>query len=95
MANSVDPDQTAPLGAVWSGSTLLVSMLKLVLDVSIYMQQMSSADDTFKCIFCSRQRFNKFFLQNFVNMYILYLALEAHMKELSLLQVFDGKQNIA
>ena len=22
MANSEDPDQTAPLGAVWSGSTL-------------------------------------------------------------------------
>ena len=22
MANSVDPDQTVPLGAVWSGSTL-------------------------------------------------------------------------
>ena len=22
MANSADPDQTAPLGAVWSGSTL-------------------------------------------------------------------------
>ena len=22
MTNSVDPDQTAPLGAVWSGSTL-------------------------------------------------------------------------
>ena len=22
MANSVNPDQTAPLGAVWSGSTL-------------------------------------------------------------------------
>ena len=22
MANSVDPDQTAPRGAVWSGSTL-------------------------------------------------------------------------
>ena len=22
MENSVDPDQTAPLGAVWSGSTL-------------------------------------------------------------------------
>ena len=22
MANSVDPDQTAPSGAVWSGSTL-------------------------------------------------------------------------
>ena len=24
IANSVDPDQTAPLGAVWSGSALLV-----------------------------------------------------------------------
>ena len=24
MANSVDPDQTAPLGAVWSGSALFV-----------------------------------------------------------------------
>ena len=23
-ANSVDPDQTAPIGAVWSGSTKLV-----------------------------------------------------------------------
>ena len=22
MANSIDPDQTAPLGAVWSGSAL-------------------------------------------------------------------------
>ena len=27
FANSVDPDQTAPLGAVWSGSTLFTSML--------------------------------------------------------------------
>ena len=24
MANSVDPEQTVPLGAVWSGSTLFV-----------------------------------------------------------------------
>ena len=24
MANNVDPDQTAPLGAVWSGSALFV-----------------------------------------------------------------------
>ena len=24
IANSVDPDQTAPLGAVWSGSALFV-----------------------------------------------------------------------
>ena len=27
MANSVDPDQTAPLGAVCSGSTLFASIL--------------------------------------------------------------------
>ena len=29
MANSVDPDQTAPIGAVWPGSTLLASILNL------------------------------------------------------------------
>ena len=28
--NSVDPDQTAPIGAVWSGSTLFVSVLNFV-----------------------------------------------------------------
>ena len=27
MANSVDPDQTAPIGAACSGSTLFVSIL--------------------------------------------------------------------
>ena len=27
MTNSVDPDQTAPIGAVCSGSTLFISML--------------------------------------------------------------------
>ena len=26
QANSVDPDQTAPLGAVWSGSTLFAKI---------------------------------------------------------------------
>ena len=26
MANSVDPDQTAPVGAVWSGSTLFAQI---------------------------------------------------------------------
>ena len=30
MANSVDPDQTAPVGAVCSGSTLFASMLIFV-----------------------------------------------------------------
>ena len=27
--NRVDPDQTAPVGAVWSGSTMFASMLML------------------------------------------------------------------
>ena len=29
MANSVDPDQTAPIGTVCSGSTLFASILNL------------------------------------------------------------------
>ena len=29
LTNSVDPDQTAPIGAVCSGSTLFASILKL------------------------------------------------------------------
>ena len=34
MANSVDPDQTTPIGAVCSGSTLFASILKFVSNVS-------------------------------------------------------------
>ena len=30
MANSVDPDQTAPIGAVCSGSTLCASILNFI-----------------------------------------------------------------
>ena len=41
MANSVDPDQTAPVGAVCSGSTLFASILKLVSNV----RQLFAADD--------------------------------------------------
>ena len=33
MANSVDPDQTAPIGAVCSGSTLFAFILKIVSNV--------------------------------------------------------------
>ena len=46
MANSVDPDQAAPIGAVYSGSTLFASTLN-----SSVMQQTTSADDIFRCIF--------------------------------------------
>ena len=51
MANSVDSDQTAPKGAVCSGSTLFASMLNLSVMLGNYLQQMTTADDIFKCIF--------------------------------------------
>ena len=51
MANSVDPDQTAPKGAVWSGSTLIAPILNLSVMLGNYLQQTTSADDIFRCIF--------------------------------------------
>ena len=51
MANSVDPDQTAPIGAVCSGSTLFASILKSSVMLGNYLQQMTSADNIFRCIF--------------------------------------------
>ena len=51
MANSVDSDQAAPIGAVCSGSTLFASILKLVSNV----RQLFAADDF------SRQHFQMHF----------------------------------
>ena len=51
MANSVDPDQTAPIGAVCSWSTLFASILNLSVMLGNFLQQMTSADEIFKCIF--------------------------------------------
>ena len=51
MANSVDPDQTAPIGAVCSGSTLFASLLNSSVMLGNYLQQTTSADDIFRCIF--------------------------------------------
>ena len=51
MANSVDPDQTAPIGAVYYGSTLLASILNSSVILGNYLQQTTSADDIFRCIF--------------------------------------------
>ena len=45
MANSVDPDQTAPIGAVCSGSTLFASILNSSIMLGNYLQQTTSADD--------------------------------------------------
>ena len=51
MAKSVEPEQTAPIGAVCSGSTLFASILNLSVMLGNYLQQTSSADDIFRCIF--------------------------------------------
>ena len=47
----MDPDQTAPIGAVCSGSTLFASILDLSVMLGNYLQQTTSADDIFRCIF--------------------------------------------
>ena len=54
MAESVDPDQTAPIGAVGSGSTLFASILDSSVMLGNYMKQTTSADDIFRCIFSWR-----------------------------------------
>ena len=51
MANSVDTDQTAPIGAVCSGSTLFACILNSSVMLGNYLQKTTSADDIFKCIF--------------------------------------------
>ena len=58
MANSVDPDQTAPIGAVCSGSTLFASILNSSVMLGNYLQQTTSADDIFRCIFLGALRVN-------------------------------------
>ena len=59
MTNSVDPDQTAPIGAVCSLSTLLASILNSLVMLGEYLQQTTSADDIFRCIFLGALRVNK------------------------------------
>ena len=51
MANSVDPDQTAPIGALCSGSTLFASIPNSSVKLGKYLQQATSANDIFRCIF--------------------------------------------
>ena len=51
MSNSVDPDQTAPIGAVCSWSTLFASMLNSSVMLGNYLQQRISADVIFQMHF--------------------------------------------
>ena len=51
MANGVDPDQTAPIGAICSGSTLFASICTSSVMLGKDSQQTTPADDIFRCIF--------------------------------------------
>ena len=51
MANSVDPDQTAPIGAVCCLPTLFASKPNSSAMLGNSLQQTTSADDIFRCIF--------------------------------------------
>ena len=53
MANSVAPDQTAPIGSV---SMLFASLLNSSVMLGNYLQQTTSADDKFCYIFPNFQR---------------------------------------
>ena len=54
MTNSVDQDQTAPIGAVRSGSTIFASILKFISNVRQLLAETTSADINFRCIFSWR-----------------------------------------
>ena len=49
MANGVDQDH--PIGTVCSGSTLFAYILNSSVLLGNYLQQKTSADDIFRCIF--------------------------------------------
>ena len=51
MANSVDPDQTASIGAVCSWSTLFFSIINSSVMLGKYFQQTTSADVIFQMHF--------------------------------------------
>ena len=50
----MDPDKTAISGAVCSGSTLFASILNSSVMLGNYLQQTTSADNIFRCIFFLR-----------------------------------------
>ena len=47
----MDPDQAAPIGAVCSGTMLFASILNSSVMLGNYLQQTTSADNIFRCIF--------------------------------------------
>ena len=57
MANSVDQDQTAQTAPIL-GPRCLLNLLNLSVMLSNYLQQTTSADDIFRCIFFGALRVN-------------------------------------
>ena len=51
MGNSVDPNQTAPIRAVCSGSMLFASILNSSIMLGNYLQQTTFSDILFSCLF--------------------------------------------
>ena len=51
MANSVDPDQTVPIGAVCSGSTMIASILNSSVMLGNYLQPTTFSDVFFSLRF--------------------------------------------
>ena len=51
MANNLDADLTAPIGEVCSGFILFASILNSSVMPGNYLQQTTSADDIFRCIY--------------------------------------------
>ena len=47
----MNPDKTAPMGAVCSGSTLFASILNSSVMLGNYLQQTTSVDDIYRCMF--------------------------------------------
>ena len=86
MANSVDPDQTP----VCSGSTLFASILDSSVMLGNYLQQTTSADDIFRCIFflkrcvltflAKRKSENRFFQYKIYCLYTYVLGTYACMQ---------------
>ena len=79
MANSVDPDQTVPIGAVCSGSTLFASILNSSVMSGNYLQQTASADDIFRRIFFLA-------LSGVLQPYVLYVSSEGSGESVHFLQ---------
>ena len=65
MANSVDQDQTAPIGAVCSWSTPFASILNLSVMLDNYLLSTTSADDIFRCIFLGALRVKRLGIEIF------------------------------